>query len=511
MIFVLRAQAFDAWSEAAFEMILEARPRQAAIDVDVAGAKLKGAIDKVQSIARERGRQERAVIVRAVADNATGDHDLWKRLVGELEMRVRFIVLEKDVEARAMLFDKIRFKDQGLDLVVDHDEFEIGDQPHELPRFGIVIAARLKVGPNTVAKVLCLADVEHLSGLIPVNVDPGTRGQRFEFLRDGHYFDYMPVNTVVTDDVETAARIIREGGTVAFPTETVYGLGANVFDEAAVAKIFEAKRRPADNPLIAHVATIGQISELATEVTESTERFIKAFFPGPLTVVLRKADRVPSIATAGLETVGIRMPRGEVAHRFLVACGVPVVAPSANLSGRPSPTTWQAVLEDLDGRIDCVLRGEPTEIGLESTVIDCTGDVPVLLRQGAVSFEEIRSIVPEARVLKPGRPEENRSPGLRHRHYTPRARVLIMDPRANVADFMYRGGKFAYIGSRSFDVVFTAVKICTSVEEYARSLFEFFRECDRLGVDEIYCEAVEEIGIGAALMDRLKRAAGAVD
>jgi L-threonylcarbamoyladenylate synthase len=317
----------------------------------------------------------------------------------------------------------------------------------------------------------------------------------------------MPVNTVVTDDVETAARFIREGGTVAFPTETVYGLGANVFDDAAVARIFEAKRRPADNPLIAHVASVDQIGELATEITENTERLIHGFFPGPLTVVLRKTERVPAIATAGLETIGVRMPRGEIAHQFLLACGVPVVAPSANLSGRPSPTTWQAVVEDLDGRIDCILKDEPTEIGLESTVVDCTGDMPVLLRQGAVSLEELRSVVPETKRQEPGDLAENRSPGLRHRHYTPRARVMIIDPRANVANFMWSGGKFAYIGTRSFDVGFTAVKICTSVDEYARSLFEFFRECDRLGVDEIYCETVEETGIGAALMDRLRRAA----
>ncbi|MBP9664516.1 MAG: threonylcarbamoyl-AMP synthase, partial [Pyrinomonadaceae bacterium] len=210
------------------------------------------------------------------------------------------------------------------------------------------------------------------------------------------------MKTVVTEDVEIAASFIRGGGTVAFPTETVYGLGANVFDEAAVAKIFEAKRRPADNPLIAHVASVGQIAELATEVTERAERFIQAFFPGPLTVVVRKKKNVPLIASAGLDTIGVRMPRGELAQTFLKACGVSVVAPSANLSGRPSPTTWEAVLEDLDGRIDCILQGEPTEIGLESTVVDCTGDVPVLLRTGAVSLDALRAVVSETRVVSAG-------------------------------------------------------------------------------------------------------------
>ena len=193
------------------------------------------------------------------------------------------------------------------------------------------------------------------------------------------------VKTVLTTSPDEAAEFIKRGGIVAFPTETVYGLGANVFDEKAVAKIFEAKRRPADNPLIAHIADIGQIGMLATEITESAKKFIDAFFPGPLTIVLRKTAKVPLIATAGLDTIGIRMPRSALAHQFLAACGTPVVAPSANLSGRPSPTTWQAVLEDLDGRIDCILQGDATEIGLESTVVDCTSAVPVILRGGSVS------------------------------------------------------------------------------------------------------------------------------
>src|SRR5205085_2464416 len=161
---------------------------------------------------------------------------------------------------------------------------------------------------------------------------------------------------------------IKRSGVVAFPTETVYGLGANVFDETAITKIFEAKRRPADNPLIAHVSSIEQIGLLAAEITPKARQLISAFFPGPLTIVLKKTDAVPTIATAGLDTIGVRMPLNDLARRFIEACGMPLVAPSANLSGRPSPTTWQAVLEDLDGRIDCILQGDATEIGLESTV-----------------------------------------------------------------------------------------------------------------------------------------------
>lgn len=320
------------------------------------------------------------------------------------------------------------------------------------------------------------------------------------------------MKTVYTSDVVEAAAFIRSGGIVAFPTETVYGLGANLFDAAAVAKIFEAKRRPADNPLIAHVATREQIRELAAEVTESAERFIDAFFPGPLTVVLKKRESVPLIATAGLDTIGIRMPAFKLANEFLQACGVPVVAPSANLSGRPSPTTWEAVWEDLDGRIDCILKGEPTEIGLESTVVDCTKDVPVLLRAGSVSLEQLRTVVAETIGIADDDSTVARSPGMLHKHYSPRAKVVLFDSNSEISDLKFeisdwRSEQCSFIGLGDPGRGFALVKLCGSVDEYAHSLFEFFRECDRRGIEFIYCETVEETGIGAALLDRLRRAA----
>jgi L-threonylcarbamoyladenylate synthase len=204
-------------------------------------------------------------------------------------------------------------------------------------------------------------------------------------------FSFHPfMKTVLTKSPVEAAEFIRRGGIVAFPTETVYGLGANVFDEKAIAKIFTAKRRPNDNPLIAHVGRLEDINSLVSEITESAGKFIEAFFPAPLTVILPKAEKIPLIATANLETIGVRMPRNELARDFLQACETPLVAPSANLSGKPSPTTWKAVFEDLDGRIDCILQGETTEIGLESTVVDCTGEFPLFLRSGAVSLEQLR-------------------------------------------------------------------------------------------------------------------------
>ncbi|MEQ1762630.1 MAG: L-threonylcarbamoyladenylate synthase [Pyrinomonadaceae bacterium] len=310
------------------------------------------------------------------------------------------------------------------------------------------------------------------------------------------------MTTSLTIEPSIAAEFIRLGGIVAFPTETVYGLGANIFDAEAVAKIFEAKQRPQDNPLIAHIGSLDQIDELAENIPDFARVLINEFFPGPLTLVLRKATAVPSIATAGLDSIGVRMPRHELAREFLAACGTPVVAPSANLSGRPSPTTWQAVFEDLDGRIDCILQGDPTKIGLESTVLDCTGDRPVVLRQGSVTLEDIRLVIPEA-IANDSAEADRKSPGLRHRHYAPNAEVVIVDRGTQIND----ATAAAYIGLRDRDEPFAAEQIVADAAEYAHLLFEFFRECEREGLRKIYCEAVDEVGIGAALMDRIRRAA----
>jgi L-threonylcarbamoyladenylate synthase len=312
------------------------------------------------------------------------------------------------------------------------------------------------------------------------------------------------MRTIVTKNPAEAAEVIKSGGICAFPTETVYGLGANVFDQLAVTKIFEAKRRPVDNPLIAHISSIDQIVLLSSGLTENARKFINAFFPGPLTIVVAKSPAVPLVATAGLETIGIRMPRFELAHEFLEYCGLPVVAPSANLSGFPSPTTWEAVYEDLSDRIDCILQGESTEIGLESTVVDCTGAVPVLLRKGGVSLDQLRLIVPETTVYEALNDEPARSPGMRHKHYSPRARVKLVE-RGTLID---RGNSSAFIGLEKPQGVFALTRICSSVDEYGRLVFAFFRECDAEKIDTIYCQQVPESGIGAALMDRLRRASG---
>ncbi len=311
------------------------------------------------------------------------------------------------------------------------------------------------------------------------------------------------MDTIVTTSPTEAAKFIRRGGTVAFPTETVYGLGANVFDEVAVSKIFNAKKRPADNPLIAHIGRLNQVKTLAAEVPVFAQRLIDAFFPGPLTVVLRKAEKVPMIATAGLDTIGVRMPRNELAREFLLACGTPVVAPSANLSGRPSPTTWQAVYEDLNGRIDCILQGEATEIGLESTVVDCSGESPVVLRQGAIALDQISAEVHNAVLAESSDGESPKSPGMKYRHYSPTAKVKIIEAGSDILDPLTS----AYIGIVDPEITLGMKLIVPDIQAYAHSVFEFFRECDRKSIGTIYCEKVMDEGIGAALMDRLRRAA----
>lgn len=310
------------------------------------------------------------------------------------------------------------------------------------------------------------------------------------------------MRTILTKSPARAAQFIRNGGIVAFPTETVYGLGANVFDAKAIAKIFTAKKRPNDNPLIAHVGSLEQIKILTSEITPSAKQFIEAFFPAPLTLVLPKAEKVPLVATANLPTIGVRMPKNDVALEFLKNCGTPLVAPSANLSGRPSPTTWQAVFEDLNGRIDCILQAEATAIGLESTVLDCTSPLPIVLRAGAITLEQLQSVEPQTRLYKFADTATPRSPGLKHRHYSPHAKVVLISRESRIES----RERTAFIGLNKPVGNFEKIKICASVENYGHWLFAFFRQCDHENIKTIYCEKVVSSGIGLALMDRLKRA-----
>lgn len=241
---------------------------------------------------------------------------------------------------------------------------------------------------------------------------------------------YSKTNLVEPSDREgiaDCAEHLRNGEVIGFPTETVYGLGANALNKLAVQKIFEAKGRPSDNPLICHIADKAQIDGLVDEITPVASRLIDAFMPGPITVIMHKSSKIPDEVTAGLDTVGIRMPSNPAAMDFLKECGVPVAAPSANLSGSPSPTTAQHVMNDMNGYIYAVIDGGECQFGLESTVVDATGDVPVILRPGAITSTAIRDICGDVRiegVLKEG--ETPRSPGMKYRHYAPKASVEIM-------------------------------------------------------------------------------------
>lgn len=313
------------------------------------------------------------------------------------------------------------------------------------------------------------------------------------------------MSTTLTTSPSEAADHIRRGKVVAFPTETVYGLGADAFQPDAVRRIFKAKERPADNPLIVHVCRREQFGQVAAALPDPAEQLLDRFLPGPLTLILPKHPDLPSVVTAGLDTVGVRMPRLPLTQAFLEACNTPVPAPSANRSGRPSPTSWEAVHDDLGGRIDCILQGGRTEMGVESTVVDCTTRPVTVLRPGAISVEALQEVLGSIRMTPTDRASASRSPGTRHRHYAPTAEVRLVE----TPDDASPGSQQAYIGldSPARPDAFGAVYVEEDVEAYAHDLFHVFRTCDEAGFEVIYAQTVPPKGLGRALNDRLQRAA----
>ena len=236
------------------------------------------------------------------------------------------------------------------------------------------------------------------------------------------------------EEMEIAGEIVRNGGLVAFPTETVYGLGADAFNAEAVENIYTVKGRPADNPSIVHIWSRDQLPEITTEITPVMKKVMDAFWPGPVTMICHRTVEVPYVTTGGLETVGIRMPSNPAAQAFLKAAGCPVAAPSANLSGKPSPTTAEHVRDDFDGRIDAIIDGGPCEFGIESTVIDLTGDVPMILRPGILTAEDFREKLDMPVILDPAlnkKPEDPdfhpKAPGMKYKHYAPKAPMIIFE------------------------------------------------------------------------------------
>lgn len=333
------------------------------------------------------------------------------------------------------------------------------------------------------------------------------------------------VKPVSPEAIREAAELIRKGELVGMPTETVYGLGANALDEEAVKKIFAAKGRPGDNPLIVHVSCLAEIQPLVREIPDSAKRLMEAFWPGPMTLILPKSDLIPSAVSAGLDTVGIRLPASEAARELIRVSGCPIAAPSANRSGRPSPTTAQHVFEDMDGRIPMILDGGSSEVGVESSVIDATGDVPVILRPGGITPEMVEKVLGDVRVdehvmspLHEG--DVVRSPGMKYKHYAPKAKTVIYDGEAEAViaaicaryDEAERAGEVpAILGFDEHDFGSRTRISLGSVkrpQEAAARLFGALRELDERGETVALCEAVEATGIGLAVMNRMGRAAG---
>lgn len=324
----------------------------------------------------------------------------------------------------------------------------------------------------------------------------------------------MSSKTLRLSDAAVAASLLREGKTVAFPTETVFGLGANALSAGSVERIFRAKGRPADNPLIVHLGASQDLPMAVSEVTQVAQDLLAAFSPGPITVVLPKCAEIPDLVTGGLDTVAVRIPSCPIAQQVIQESRRPIAAPSANRSGRPSSTRWQSVLEDLDGRIDAILCKESATIGLESTVVDCTGDVPVLLRPGAITLPDLQRIHPGAKSRCDAVPAEleslPNSPGLRHPHYRPNAKVLLYERADGVELSDAERTQAVFLGlsevAQAEDCLWT--QTYPDLDAYAAHFYEALREADRLGAKVIVLELAPNQGIGAALRDRQLRAAG---
>ena len=335
------------------------------------------------------------------------------------------------------------------------------------------------------------------------------------------------VEDIKDEELSEAAQIIRDGGLVAFPTETVYGLGANALDEEAAKKIYAAKGRPSDNPLIAHISCLEELGPLVARVPEMGRKLAEAYWPGPLTMVFPKSENVPYGTTGGLETVAVRMPSDPVANRLIALAGVPVAAPSANTSGRPSPTTAQHVYQDMEGKIEMILDGGPVGIGVESTIVDVSGESPVLLRPGAVTIEMLEAVVGpvgiDPAILGPltegVRPK---APGMKYRHYAPQAELVLVEGELDAVvariNFLAKeklGQKYR-VGIICTDEtkeryrhgIVRSVGLRAQEETIAHNLFAVLREFDDLQVDYIYSESFSRDHLGQAIMNRLTKAAG---
>lgn len=330
-----------------------------------------------------------------------------------------------------------------------------------------------------------------------------------------------------TDVMEQAGKLIAEGELVAFPTETVYGLGGDALDPEASRRIYAAKGRPSDNPLIVHIADFDDMKRVAREVPEQAKKLADAFWPGPLTMIVWKSDAVPEATTGGMQTVAVRMPNHPVALELIRRSGCLIAAPSANTSGRPSPTEAQHVAEDLSGKIAMILDGGPVGIGIESTIIDLTEEKPMILRPGYITPEMLSEVLQEEVVIDPGiiaadDTRKPKAPGMKYKHYAPKAEMIIVDGAQDAvihkineltAAKRAEGKKVAVIATDETKDRYDAQVILSmgkraDEDAIAQHLYKILRECDELDVGEIYSECFQTPRIGQAIMNRLLKAAG---
>jgi L-threonylcarbamoyladenylate synthase len=328
--------------------------------------------------------------------------------------------------------------------------------------------------------------------------------------------------------IQSAAEIIQKGGLVAFPTETVYGLGADALNPNAVLALFEAKKRPLDNPPIIHIANISEVYKLAKQVPPKAELLMKEFWPGPLTLIFKHSNIVPEVTVAGLDTVAIRMPKHKVALALIKQSNRPIAAPSANLAGKPSPTNAQHVFEDLNGRIDAILDSGPTNIGVESTVVDLSVDPPMVLRPGGTPFEALKKVLGDVKLHPFVQAEQElpmekiRSPGMKHKHYAPKAEVILVEGNVPAVigkvkelaeSYRLKGAKVGILATDETQTAYKAEVVKSLGSRFnlaivAQNLFRLLREVDAENVDVIIAEGVPSEGLGLAVMNRLRKASG---
>ena len=328
------------------------------------------------------------------------------------------------------------------------------------------------------------------------------------------------------DELKEAGAILKNGGLVAFPTETVYGLGGDAKNPNASKAIYAAKGRPSDNPLIVHIAEFSQLEEIVKAVPDTAKKLADAFWPGPMTLILEKNSVIPMETTGGLNTVAVRLPSHPVARELILESGCLIAAPSANTSGRPSPTKADHVWEDLSGKIDGIIDGGSVEIGLESTIIDLTEDIPVILRPGYISLDDVIQVCGAAKmdpgILSEDKKVRPKAPGMRYRHYAPKGNLVVVEGSKDVVvekinslskDAVLSGKKVAVLASKetsasySYGDVFT-IGSFSDEEEIARNLYAVLREFDHSEIEQIYSESFETPHMGQAIMNRLLKAAG---